>query len=315
MSKKTLFIGPYCHHLGSRNSLACYRIVRWICTNVPGCEHIQYDDFTKVDCYRNVDNVVYFYSSFYAKFDELILFMKKQPQANLFWLYNEYTLAMNSSIARFFKERSYDVITNLADGHSADITNTAGKINVINTNVTAYRDEIKVRPFHERKHELMYYGTYRPDRQEYVNEYFRGAYVSTSPKNMSKFKSNGLKDVYFVDLLVWGRNDSTLNNVKFSVYIEDKSMHQDKFSHLSDRFYECVSNGVVLFFDINCKKNVSLSGYNIPEFFFVKNRQELDEKMKIVSEDDKLRQSYFDNVYEDIEREKEKLRQDILSIL
>ena len=315
MSKRTLFIGPYDHHLGSRNTLACYRIVRWICVNVPGCEHLQYEDYTRSDCHRNVDNVVYFYSSFYARFDEIMLVMKKQPQANLFWLYNEYTLAMNSSIAKFFKERTYQVITNLSDGHSADIVNTSDKINVINTNVTAYRDEIKVRPFHERKHELMYYGTYRPDRQDYVNEYFHDAYISTSTKNISSFKSNGLTKASFVDRLVWGRNDSTLNNVKFSVYIEDKSMHHDKFSHLSDRFYECISNGVVLFFDINCKKNVKQSGYDISDFFFVSNRKELDEKMKIVSEDDNLRQGYFDKLYEDIENEKDKLRKDILAIL
>jgi hypothetical protein len=315
MKGKTLFIGPYCHHLGSRNSLACYRIVRWICTNVEGCEHIQYDDFSKIDCYRNVDNVVYFYSSFYAKFDELITFMKKQPNAKLFWLYNEYTLAMNSSIARFFKERSYDVITNLADGHSADIVNTAGKIHVINANVTAYRDEIVVRPFEERPYELMYYGTYRPDRQDYTNEYFEGAYVSTSPKNITRFKSNGLKDAIYVDRLVWGRNDSTLNKVKFSVYIEDKSMHEDKFSHLSDRFYECVSNGVVLFFDINCKKNVIQSGYNIEDFFYVSSRKELNEKMQEVSNNKELRERYFTNVYEQIEREKEQLRDELRLIL
>jgi hypothetical protein len=161
----------------------------------------------------------------------------------------------------------------------------------------------------------MYYGTYRPDRQDYVNEYFEGAYVSTSPKNISKFKSNGLKNATYVDRLVWGRNDSTLNTVKFSVYIEDKSMHEDKFSHLSDRFYECVSNGVVLFFDVNCKKNVTQSGYNIPEFFFVNDRKDLNEKMAILTEDKALRESYFTNVYEDIEREKEQLRKDILSIL
>lgn len=222
---------------------------------------------------------------------------------------------MNSSIARFFKERSYDVITNLTDGHSADIVNTAGKIHIINANVTAYRDEIVIKPFEDRPYELLYYGTYRPDRQDYINEYFTGAYVSTSPKNISRFKSTGLKDAIYVDRLVWGRNNSTLNNVKFSVYVEDKSLHENKFSHLADRFYECISNGVVLFFDINCKKNVIQSGYNIEEFFFISSRKELEEKMREIETNKELRERYFTNVHAQIEKEKEQLRNEIRLIL
>ncbi|CAB4141193.1 hypothetical protein UFOVP410_32 [uncultured Caudovirales phage] len=311
--KRILFIGPYSHHLNSRSSLACYRIVRWLCANVPGCELIQYEDYVKSDCHKNVDAIVYFYSSFYAKFDEIITFMKKHPHSKTYWLYNEYTLALNSSIAKYFYKRGYEVITNLMDGHSKDIVNSAKKINVINVNVTAFRDEIVKRPFHERDIDLMYYGSYRPDRQEYMNEYYQNAIVSTSSKNVKRFQANGL-NAKFVDRLIWARKDSTLNKVKFSVYVEDKSMHLDKFSSLSDRFYECISNGVVLFFDINCKKNVSASGYNIEDYFFVSNKNELNQKMLEIESDLSIRDRYFDNVLSGIEAEKESLRQNFMNI-
>jgi len=311
--KRILFIGPYSHHLSSRNLLACYRIVRWFCANVPGCELIQYEDYVKADCHKNVDAIIYFYSSFYAKYDEIITFMKKHPHAKTYWLYNEYTLALNSSVAKYFYSRGYEVITNLVDGHGTDVVNTAKKLHILNMNVTAFRDEIVKRPFGDRTIDLMYYGSYRPDRQEYMNEYYQNSIVSTSPKNIGRFKANGLS-AKFVDKLVWGRNDSTLNRVKFSVYIEDKSMHLDKFSNLSDRFYECVSNGVVLFFDINCKKNVKASGYNIEEYFFVKNNAELKAKMKEIEMDLSIRDRYFSNVIEGIEMEKQNLRTEFSNV-
>jgi len=220
---------------------------------------------------------------------------------------------MNSSIAKYFYEKGYEVITNLNDGHGKDIVNTAKKINIINVNVTAFRDEIQKRPFSDRNIELLYYGSYRPDRQDYMNEYYQNALVSTSSKNVNRFKANGLS-AKFIDTLVWGRNDSTLNRVKFSVYIEDKSMHLDKFQHLSDRFYECVSNGVVLFFDINCKKNVLYSGYNIEDYFFVSNKDDLYQKMKDIESDLSIRDRYFDNVIQTINKEKINLTTNFMNI-
>lgn len=311
--KRVLFIGPYSHHLSSRNLLACYRIVRWFCANVPGCELIQYEDYVKNGCHRNVDAIIYFYSSFYAKYDEIITFMKKHPNAKVYWLYNEYTLALNTSVAKYFYNRGYEVITNLVDGHSKEVTDTAKKLHILNMNVTAFRDEIAQRPFFDRSIELMYYGSYRPDRQEYMNEYYQNSIVSTSAKNVNRFKANGLS-AKFVDKLVWGRNDSTLNKVKFSVYIEDKSMHLDKFQHLSDRFYECVSNGVVLFFDTNCRKNVRESGYNIEDYFFVSSKDELKTKMMEIEENLTIRDRYFSNVIEGIEEEKQELRTKFVDI-
>lgn len=314
MEGKNLFIGPYSHHLNSRSSLACWRIVRWICTNLENCEFLQYEDFMRNDCHRNIKNIIYFYSSFYAKFDELILLMKKHPNSNLFWLYNEYSLALNSSIFKFFKERSYEIITNIAEGKekSAESKN-AKKIHILNTNITAYRDEIIPYKWEDKKYDLIYYGSYKPGRQDYVNEYFQDQWISTSPKNKNFFKKDGLKG-FFINRLIWGRNNSTLNNFKFSVYIEDKHTHEGGYNHLSDRFYECISNGVVLFFDENTKRNVELSEYDIDSYFFVSSRNDLQMKMKEINNNKKLRDDYFLKIKNKIEEEKEELRNSLRNI-
>lgn len=330
---KTLFIGPYAHNLGSHNSLACWRIVRWICRNVEDCEFIQYGDLSNKDAYKNVKNVIYFYSSFYAKFDEIIVLMEKNPQANLYWLYNEYTLALNSSIMRYFKRRGYSVITNLMEGCAKDITQTAKKINTINTNITAYRDDVYKRPWDKKPFDLIYYGSYRPNRNKYVNEYFQDAYISTTEKNEKLFRASGLKDNTYIGVIRWvnknlakhyiiknniifpKKNTTSLDMYKFSVYIEDEAIHQNKFNNLSDRFYECISHGVILFFDENCRYNISQSKYNIPDYFFVSNKSDLSKKMKEIDNDQSAREEYFDNIKKIINTEKKEFREQIRNIL
>ena len=312
--KRVLFLGPYTHHLSSKNVVACYRIVRWLCSNIPGCELIQYEDYNKQDCYKNVDAIIYFYSAFHTNFDEIILFMQKHPNAKLYWLYNEHSLSLNSSILKFLKERSYEVITNLVDSHSKSIKDTSKKIHILNMNVTAFRDGIQKISFDDRPIRLIYYGSYKPERQIYLNEYFQNAVVSASSWNVNKFKINGL-NAKFIDNLVWGSRDSTLNRCKYSVYVEDKALHDNKYNHLSDRFYECVSNGVILFFDKNCKKNISKSGYHIDDYFIISSKDELNEKMNEIDKNPSIRKRYFDNVINNIECEKNDLRENFIKII
>lgn len=330
---KTLFVGPYAHNLGSHNSLACWRIVRWIIRNVEGCEFVQYGDFSNKDCYRNVSNIVYFYSSFYAKFDEIINLMQKHPRANLYWLYNEYTLSLNSSVSNYFKSRGFSVITNLMQGCSKDITESAQKIHKINTNVTAYRDDVYNRSWDKKPFDLVYYGSYRPNRNKYVNEYFSDAYISTTEKNERLFISSGLESNEYIGVLRWVNTDlskyynvkngiitprknmTSLDMYKFSVYIEDEAIHQDKFNNLSDRFYECLSHGVVLFFDENCRYNVSQSKYKIPDYFFVSDKKQLTKKMKELNSDQSSRTKYFSIMKKIVDTEKEEFKKEIRSIL
>lgn len=327
----TIFIGPYAHDIGAHNSLACWRIVRWICGNVEDCDFVQYGDIPNLASHYNIKNIVYFYSSFYAKFDQIINLMQSNSRANLYWLYNEYTLALNSSIFRFFKEREFSVITNLMQGCPKDITLSAKKIYTINTNITAYRDNVYDRPWNKRPFDLIYYGSYRPNRNKYVVKYFSDAYISTTEKNERLFKTAGLVNNQYIGVLRWIHEDlfikrnislnkptknlSSLDMYKFSVYIEDEGIHQDRYNNLSDRFYECISHGVVLFFDRNCQYNISQSKYNIPDYFFVSNKDELKGKMREMDKDESGRKEYFSNIKSIVKSEKNDFRKEIKTIL
>ena len=75
---------------------------------------------------------------------------------------------------------------------------------------------------------------------------------------------------------------------------------------MSDRFYEAMSFDVIQFIDINVKNNVIKSGYDIDPWFFVSNREELEEKMEyakanpveIMQKQNKLKQTVLDELKE-----------------
>ena len=57
-----------------------------------------------------------------------------------------------------------------------------------------------------------------------------------------------------------------------------------------------------------------MSGYNIEDYFFVSDKIELNDKMNEISTNLTIRDRYFSNVVRDIEREKQNLRQEFLSV-
>lgn len=240
--------------------------------------------------------------------------MERYPNSKVCWFSNESTLHLNSSIRKYFHKRGFDFITNLHDGYSKE-TQEAKNIHVVNVNVTAYKDNIALREFNDREYDLIYYGSFKSDRIEYIQKYFSDALISTSSKNVMHYKASGLAKSKYIHPLVFGKNDSTLNRCKFSVYIENLNVHGSKFCFMSDRFYECISNGVVLFFDKNCEQTVLQSGYNIDNFFFVDSRDELNEKMKHISNDKALRDSYLKNVLSQIKDEQNSLRENFQNVL
>ena len=116
---------------------------------------------------------------------------------------------------------------------------------------------------------LIYYGMFRENRREYFETYLGlGALdlydvsVSGSHRAMKKFF-----DVNFaLDDYPRSKNIvSFLQQFEFSVYLEDV------FSHLTycspaNRFYECASAGIPLFFDKSCLKTFDIAGINIGDY-------------------------------------------------
>ena len=91
-----------------------------------------------------------------------------------------------------------------------------------------------------------------------------------------------------------------LRDYKYSIYFEDEHTHSN-YAFMANRFYECVMNNTLLFYDARCKLVIEQSGYKIDPFQIVKNGEELLEKINILAEDEyqtllKVQQSNFEQI-------------------
>lgn len=264
----------------SKSNMAWSRIIQWLEKNIPGFRLVLWDDFLKHDYFPHVKTITYPYSGNGIPADDITTMIEKYPHAKKIWLYNEKDLSLDSCVKRLFVD-DFEIITNIEDRNNAT-ERAAKKINLLNMNLTAFREEVVPIPFEDRKYDLIYWGTWRPGRADYMKEYLKDCYVSTAPSNVPSFKMF-CENITFIDKLMWGRTQGTLGNFRFTLYIEDKQTHE-LFNHMSDRFYEAMSFDVIQFIDINVKNNVIKSGYDIDPWFFVSNRAELEEKMKYAKE-------------------------------
>lgn len=288
--------------VSSKSNMAWSRIIQWLEKNIPGFRLVLWDEFLKHDYFPHVKTITYPYSGNGIPADDITMMIEKYKHAKKIWLYNEKDLSLDSCVKRAFTETGgYEVITN-SDEYNKSTDKGAEKLHNLNLNVTAYREEVIPIPFEERKYDLIYWGTWRPSRAEYLKEYIKDCYVSTVPNNVASYKMF-CDNVTFIDKLTWGREQGTLGNFRFTLYLEDTQSHE-MFSHLADRFYEAMSFDVIQFIDINVKNNVIKSGYDIDPWFFVSNRQELEEKME-----------YAKNNPKEVMQKQEKLKNIIINEL
>ena len=140
----------------------------------------------------------------------------------------------------------------------------------LNLNALMFSEPYQV----EKRRGFVYYGTFRPDRLDYLKRYFTGEFfVSTSKKNIKRFQHEGCS-AKWIDKLKWRGARGNLSQFRYSIYVEDAYTHKH-FNNLANRFFECVSNRVVLFFDRSCKGTVELSGISVDDIFFVESFDEM----------------------------------------
>jgi hypothetical protein len=121
---------------------------------------------------------------------------------------------------------------------------------------------------------LMYYGAYREKREQDFQFYFQDApynvHISTTPIRGKKF----LKlDSRIKIVPPWvGLGD--LPRCRASLYIEDRKSHEE-FHSPANRFYELLSAGIPILFDVRTTKQLAIAGINPKPNWVVKSKADV----------------------------------------
>jgi hypothetical protein len=178
-----------------------------------------------------------------------------------------------------YEKRDFSVIQNYEGKTKLGLKEQHLNVYELNLNLLIAKEPNQLK---EKKYDCIYYGRWREDRKEYFKKYIQnGLYLSTSTKNMKKFKHNKCNPKY-LDTISWENKKETLNLFKYSLYIEDKFTH-NIFNNLANRWYEAGFCNNVVFFDKNCLNTIRKSEIGIYENeiknYIVTDKFDLQEKI------------------------------------
>lgn len=264
---------------------------------------------------KSYDHIICSYASPYMKYKTLIQVVRDNPQAKLWWLVNDHDLEDNILLRNVLKEtngeRKFSMICNNSrKGYRGwilrkKVRNLEGEqIGILDdfiedwhtVNLNALICSYHI-PFNDcnKKYGLVYYGTMRkwrlPDLLKYQHSEM---FLSATPRTQTKFEDKGVDQCTFVDKLSWQKGNECLTEYKASLYIEDEHTH-DNYAFMANRFYESLMCNVVTFFDSKCLKNIKQSVFDIPDFYIVRSRYELESKVSQLQCDQFFRKCIHDN--------------------
>ena len=221
--------------------------------------------------------IIFVHASHYSYTDKEWII--KNPDAKLFYITNEYNLGEPLMLWKLAKQgRKYSVIANHPEKASKVVLKYTDRWDVLNLNALIYERKKRnpvIDLFNEPRTSCVYYGSFRKDRsayfKKYLNEY---VLLSTHAKNIDKFRSAGATSN------IGGRINwagEALFAYKQSLYIEDEKTHT-YYNYLANRFYEALNYDCVPIFGNECRGTVDLSGYKIPDDYFIDKSCELKNK-------------------------------------
>lgn len=220
--------------------------------------------------YEKFDIILFSYASFYFDFKAFENLINLNTDAKIGWITNEYNLVPNSF---FYKKIDFIISGFEQKGSNLEKFN---KYCFVNINTLLYRG---VNPQINKKYDLVYYGTFRPDREKYFKKYIQPPLIlSTSSKNHKKYKDIGC-GAKVMQKMDWTQYRETLNLFKASLYIEDEYTHR-LFNNLANRFYEGLTCNNAIFFDDSCMSTINKSKNIIDEFFIVRSLDEINLKLQ-----------------------------------
>jgi len=244
---------------------------------------------------KKYKNIICMYASPYMKYNNYLRILDNNPQAKIFWMMNDHDVEDNILLRKWAlkNEKPYQMIcNNPREGYRGwilrkklngkTLNDYINEWHTINLNALIF-SENKIK---KDKSGLIYYGTFRKYRIKDLLKYNDVDYfLSSSPKNHIKFNEAGIK-ANMIGRLNWAEKENDLfdffglhlNDYKYSLYVEDEHTHEN-YAFMANRFYECLMNNVIIFYDINCTKTIIKSEFKILPFQIVNNGNELKEKI------------------------------------
>lgn len=223
--------------------------------------------------------IIFNHASNYSYTD--LAWLEKNPEAELYYICNDYNLGEPRTLWSYCKENGikYNVIAN----HESNCTKITKKYvdqwYITNLNCLIY-EPINTIGMYKRQG-CIYFGSFRRDRAASFQKYLhKGITLSTHETNKRDFEELGC-DCVFIPRINWKTGMSSFAS---SLYIEDDTTHEN-YSHLGNRFYECLNQGVVPIFDEACRATLIESGYAYDDWNFVSNLEELLETTRDIELD------------------------------
>jgi len=232
------------------------------------------------------DVFIFGFASVNNEIEKQFNFVKKSPNATIFRLVGEYEQAGHAPLYYVLTRlnKKHFVITNVEDNFGSYAKYQSGQC-FLNINLLIAKESNRLT---KKKYDCIYYGRWREDRAKYFKKYIQnGMYLSTSTKNMKKFKHAGCNPKY-LDTISWEDRKETLNLFRYSLYIEDEYTHK-VFNNLANRWYEAGFCNNVVFFDVNCwntirKSEIAYFEEQIKDYI-VSSHEELMQKIEYCNQD------------------------------
>jgi hypothetical protein len=144
---------------------------------------------------------------------------------------------------------------------------------------------------------IVYYGRPRKGRMESLKQFFGPKsdypiHIFYGKKHLPTYHSINPK----IKLYLPFKNILALRKFQCTLYLEDKKQHT-MFHSLANRFYECLSQGIPIYFDHDCHGTCEGAGLVNYERFLVKDAKELSYKLNNSANDGVFQQEYWAKDY------------------
>lgn len=233
---------------------------------------------------NDFDILIFGFGGISSNIEQVRTFVSQKKPKKIFWIVTEYD-STNPSLYYTCKDlgMSYTSIQNMQV--KKKLPKYCEKQIMLNLNLLIARKPNNVGV---KKYDCVYYSRWRKDRSKYLKEYLKeDIYFSSDSKNFKQHKNIGCSPKY-IKKLSWKKGSETLNNFRYSLYIEDEYTHK-VFNNLANRWYEAGFCNNVMFFDVSTlntiKKSELAEHLDLLEFYIVSTHKQLQDKIKECNKD------------------------------